>query len=600
MAENNPLEQNIVEAPKQKVDFLGLLDKGFTYDDIINNISSDQEVVFPEEQRIQSRFADRLKDPRQYNDFLGKAQKAFNDYKKYEYALKSSMNPGIAYGHGLMGDDIKMFTDQQIAESSGFYKDKKGEIQPLSGKGVFDMLTLEMDESGQPYYQERDYTEDLRDKQVVSWLGPSELYSSWYSKALNGILHNSLGNVPSILGNVVNTVEDLSSGLANGIINGKWESVPNMPWHHGGNFLQNISNGLDYKAEDYNSSLTYGVASGIGSMLQATLTGFGTGSLLKTLGTSGVVAGNVANKAALGIGSAAMMDAFSREAKQLGISDFDAAALSIPIGAITWATEAVLGPKAVFDFYRKYAGQETASKILRKEVQDELVALGLTEAKQLPKGAIGRIAQRANSLVFSKIKSLKDNGVIGTGIQSAIEEGTEELVEGRLHNIVRSAYDQVKIYTGSPEFDERGKKSPGLFGVDFTPEGIMAGAGDDFVIGALAGGIGGAAAHAGGRLYQNRNGILNDTRTNDVTNLMSSYVSQGKEKELRDIINKMSDKGRLGFRHTDGVDILVNNDERKSINDVNRDALLQQLDLVKEVYDKSGINNPLFIKESLG
>jgi len=31
-----------------------------------------------------------------------------------------------------------------------------------------------------------------------------------------------------------------------------------------------------------------------------------------------------------------------------------------------------------------------------------------------------------------------------------------------------------------------------------------------------------------------------------------------------------------------------------------RDALLQQLDLVKEVYDKSGINNPLFIKESLG
>ena len=576
-----------------------------------------QNVVMPDADAAYTRYGNN-EDKVAFADKYQKTQNDFTNFQQNSY-LRDSSDP-LTYRHTpenkpgtwLGGNtDLSTRTDEtpeQIAQSRNIFNTWQGG-QKASNLKASDAragtIALDYDDKGVPLYRFLKENESTAGLTLNSIFGPSEQYSSGINKMMSGLWNGSVVSGISGAGAVVKNIGDLGEAMYNGVTTGEFTASGTNPFDHAYNNILGLSKGLKSVNEDQQGSLWYDFNNGLASLLTAMAVNYGAGKSTAALGFSEATAGTVARNASLGVGSMQVMGDFTEQAKMAGIPDADIALMSPIMGAITWWTESKFGPDYVFNRYE----QAGAKKLIQKEFIGELKTYaeknGLKSMSEIPKSAY---AKAINNL-SGKLGKIWHGIATGEGatynfIKGGVGEGSEEFTEQIFQQGLQKTYDAFKVYHNNKLPANKQKvidKNYGLFyGKDFSLGTIYDQVTEGAGYSALLGGLTGAVANVGGS-------IVNKNKQQDhQRRIINEAIISGKTDELKQAITEAYEKDKTfpGANWTNGQETVtydVNGNKKiKSIKDMLYEQILSDIDLQTDLYNKSGIANPDFIRNRLG
>jgi hypothetical protein len=611
---------------KQAYDFYTLHKNGVDTKDIINLGPDNVKMLSPE---IAYQQHGQGQDPEQFKKDYDDVSKSYLDMQRNAYVIKriqgtspayiQKEEPGVSTGIGQGGKDVKWVSESHVDSKKGVYAsgqltNLKFEDQP-AGTLVHDWEKRQ--------WRLRRPDEDVSGQEVNSIFGTPDLYSSWINKQLSGLWNGSVPSVMKGAGAVVKNVGDLGEALYNGAIHGKFEANGNNPWDVAYREMLASSKGIQSYNEDFRGSMWYDFNQGVSSLLTAAaMNRLGTKAAAKILPgkfttfdaktgqyIANEAAGQVGKYVSLGTGSMQVMGDFYEQAKTAGIPDADIAVMAPIMGAITWWSESKYGPDWVFDAYQKAGGKKIIAKEFMEKVFDYAKKSGVKNLNEMPKSGFAKGVNSLTGALGKVFYGLKTGEGYGYDLaQGFVGEATEEGLEGIFQNGLMKGYDAAKVaYNNTLPENERQKleKGNGLFyNKDYSLGQVWHDVTDDVPYQALMGGLTGFASN--GLISGYRNIVNHFSQEGAKKNRINQALVDGKIDYIREAIRdaRKNDPNWPGHGWTDGENAVSYDENGNKINqsiaDLVYDQTMKDIDLMEEVYNKSGLKDPDFVRTNLG
>ena len=460
---------------------------------------------------------------------------------------------------------------ESIAAAQPYYLDSYGNVvnEKPKNNGLYKLSEY----NGDWALREVPMDQDTDGQKVFSLYSIPSASSTYIGSAIRGTLNTWVANIPSSVGTLIRIGDDLIDYFAYGEDrNGDLEKFSNM--------LSNTSKMLTRQNKDEMEAFggangfIYGVSSGIGSVIQA-MTGSNLGGSMgsvfgKMLGQNPVkTAMDMSRIGGLGLNSLAVASSFRELGKSRGIDDMTLSMLSLPMMAATIWSESKFGPNIFLDYYTNTSTRATLSGIFNNAF-DQLASLSKATGRNLGAAEV-KVASKTLIEQLTDFAKLKQGTSLSSFAVGALEEGTEEVFEGLIQNSLQLSHDYLKeINSLLPSGSEA------TFGTNSIFEGIA----ENFVFGALAGGMVGGVLNTGNiRKSQLINAVINK-----------------QEIELRDSLKNAYASGMLGSTSKDinGNDISLDQNGAPSsisVADQLMNLFNSEIDSLVEIRDKYGLSN---------
>jgi hypothetical protein len=460
---------------------------------------------------------------------------------------------------------------ESIAAMQPYYLDVHGNV--VNEKPKSSSLYKISEYNGDWALREVPMTEDTDGQKVFSLYSIPSASSTYIGSAIRGTLNTWVANIPSSIGTLIRIGDDLIDYVAYGEDNnGNLETFANM--------LSNTSKMLTRQNKDEMEAFggangfIYGLSSGVGSVIQA-MTGSNLGGSMgsvfgRMLGQNPVkTAMDMSRIGGLGLNSLAVASSFRELGKSRGIDDMTLSMLSLPMMAATIWSESKFGPNIFLDYYTNTSTRATLSGIFNNAF-DQLSSLSKATGRNLGASEV-KVASKTLIEQLTDFAKLKQGTALSSFAVGALEEGTEEVFEGLIQNSLQLSHDYLK---------EINSLLPSGSEATFGTKSIFEGIAENFVFGALAGGMVG--------------GVLN---TNNVrkSQLINAVINK-QELELRDSLKNAYVSGMLGSTSKDinGNDITLDQNgvpTSISVADQLMNVFNSEIDSLVEIRDKYGLSN---------
>lgn len=596
-----------MENPNQKLDYFGLTTNGISDKDAYALGNNNVILLTPEaayqkygQGQNQDEFNQKYEEVK--NKYLNFKQAAyFNDV--YDFTKTPAWSTEGRPGYTVEGGNFtKQLTDEQIATGGDVIS--HGQVTGLKPKDVTPgQLVLEYNDKNVPYWRMREEGESIAGKNVNSIFGPSEMYSSAMNKAWSGLWNGSIATLPSAAAGVYKIAGDLGEAIYNAGSGKGFTASGTAPWDKAYNESLAFSKSIKNINDDQQDNMWYDFNQGLASLLTAAAFGYAGGVAGEAAGLATEATAAMSRGASLGIGSMQVMDSFIEQSKAAGIPDAEIALMAPIIGSITAWSESKFGPDWVFDQYEKAGAKKIFQKEFLGSLKEYAEANGIASMEQMPKSAY---AKAINNLT-GKMGSIWSGVSSGEGpvydfLKGSLGEAAEEFSEQIFQNALTKGYDYFKVNYSSLTDDQKValQKNKGLyFDKDFSLgqiyNDVTSGAGYSAVLGGLTGGV----ANLGISL------VNKAKQTNTQKDLILEAIINGNVDELKAAITDAYEKDPHfpAANWTDGQQPVMYDENGQKVNKSMKDIVYEQkmrdIDLMNEIYQKSGIANPEFIKNSV-
>jgi hypothetical protein len=368
------------------------------------------------------------------------------------------------------------------------------------------------DKDGKFYLKEIGGTEEELSKatqSVMSAYGPKPFSNSFMTNVTKGI-SKTVNTTDETMANFLELGVDLGEATTNAVLGKGFKSEEGATDKFAASIRANNqinsvpgSHASEGSALDGGEGLSYGIGSGVGSLLQ-----FGAMGKVMNIGARAFLTNPKAIQTMSALGAGAILntgEAYTA-AKQNGLNEEDSAWLALSTGVVNTALERMLGANVVDNWLLK-GGAQTVPELILKETGGKFT-------KEALDGATDGILKKARRAIgkFTETK------VVGP----AFEEGLEEAAQGLSLKSAQIFYDSA-VASGAAT------PGNGKFGTEFNEE-TWKDVFSDALVGAIVGGSGGVVA---GR----KNRAEEDT--------IVPLISAGKTQQVMDSVDMLHSAGKL-------------------------------------------------------
>ena len=463
------------------------------------------------------------------------------DNEKYVNA-EGRMVKGIYYDPAVANDPFYNGDNYMIAQ---YY----GEPVPLGAEGV----------SSLDYY---------------GFFDPTLESKTWLGAGVDGIYDSAVGLFSSL-----SSLGESIVGAAGG------EGSELQEWFEGNTSMLNAAKTSTSKYAQDNMWSGENMFHMTGEIITQFALGAGIGALAGK--TAGILGATAKNAGRIGTGTANFVMGvhgagdMRESALQHGFSGAEASWLQL----ITAGS--MIGLNKSFGLADDFIGAVNTAKLTSKTILKQVpyTAKVVKEAgSTLAEGGKKALKQRIASMSASAAATTRNFMVNGNQyIVSGLKESAEEVSELILEEVIKNTANALKYAFDDDGEIELGK---GRF-MSVTDEGYWEGIRDNALMSAVGGFVGGNMAQLGKALRGNP-----ELAKNIPT--MTKLILEGKDKDILDTINNEHKKGGLGpkdlsiNRTKDGKSWEPADENNISMNDANKEVLMQQYTLIKALVDNLG------------
>lgn len=532
-----------------------------------------------------------------------------------------------------------------------------GKTKVTSGPEGTTSLAIKYDERGIPYAEEVSMYDKVHGDALMSMMGPRSMRQSWYENLWDATIVNTVAKLPAASVGFVDWLDDVAGKLNEwtmGEDGGKWTADDYVDeadtfYRNWGSAhaVKTPNNIVESGVFDNAESFWWNAGGALGSVAQVVLTRKATGAFGKAFGMTDEAANAFGAYMASGTMSITAADGFKQSMIENGISEEWQMGLYGPALIGSFFAER-LGSNILDDGLQAFYAKKNIKEYVDENIKASVKDFGLASASQMTKEQVKATGKRIWNGMLEQSKSLAGKSYdlskrglatidryAPVSVKAAWEEGTEEVLEGRIYSSLESFHDMYQSYTKKDnrnldrytyiqegenfyeadnitgqkrtiskasydKYSEGQKLKPGqgLF-AEYNPElgfvsnwakhaqeGVM----EDFVLGAFAGGlVAGANNILGGKDVQKER-ILQD------------YAINGKGSIARKEFQKMHQKGLFGPTDVTADDQIIdpnNPNKPSSLNDVGYETALKELEEAELTFKLTGITDGQQLKEMM-
>jgi len=336
------------------------------------------------------------------------------------------------------GRSEPIITGQQLAYLRGTIVDIEGRTVPMDHKRPDHYLVLKNDKD-YPYFQEVSSKDYINGMEMLSAFGPTEVTSDNIFSSLGRGAVAGVALMPKGVGSLVESVGDIF-GDAND--DNKWTDLVGHKLMNFGNYY--TGQNLDEAQDPFGnwSAFLWSFGNGITQLSSMILTSYATGMTASALGIA--KAAQLGEAAGLLLGAVEGGSGLYEEAKDLGLSEEDAARMFFKASAGTLMSEMVIGANVIQRGYGRQARQMMRETFAKSLDGRDIAKIGANELDAIKKTFWQKY--------YVGLREFADKNMgtrIGVG---AIEEGIEELIEGGLHYATQNWENSI-LYNAADEMD---------------------------------------------------------------------------------------------------------------------------------------------------
>ena len=543
----------------------------------------------------------------------------------------------------------KMRVGDLEADYSKFFGANKLTSGPEGETG----LAIRYDEKGLPYAEEVSLFEKVEGDAIMSMWGPRKMRQSWYENLWDATITNTIAKLPAASVGFVDWLDDTADYMDANWFGDKTAQIDD-DIDNADTFYRNLGNFQAVKTpenirnagfSDNAQAFWWSAGSALGSVAQMIITRKATGAFGKIFGMSDEAANTFGAYMGSGTMAITAADGFKQSMIEAGISEDAQLLLYAPALAGSFLVER-MGSNILDDGLQKFYAKGNIKEYVDQSIKQSVKDFGLGSASQMSKEQASATGKKIWMGILEQGKSLGGKAIdlskrgmatvdryAPVSVKAAWEEGTEEVLEGRIYSSIESLHD---MYQNSTKQDGRNlerysytqegenfyevdqvtsqkrkvsqatydklsagqelKAGQGLF-AEYNPElgfasnwathaskDIMS----DFVLGAFAGGIvGGASNILGGKDAQKEK-------------LLQDYAINGKGEMMRKEFAKMHSNGYFGPTDISSDNQIIdpsNPEKVSSLNDVGYEAALKELEEAEQTSRLMGITDGKLLKE---
>lgn len=318
---------------------------------------------------------------------------------------------------------------------------------------------------------------------------------------------------------------------------------------------------------------------------------------------------------ASGIGTSQALNGFYRSAREAGLGETDAAYLSLfampAVASTEWALNSKWLTRGLGD-----NDQAIVTKYLKAEIDNAKLAGSNVSAPEVQASILKKTFKKIFSDEQMWTEGVSQVGYAGTRLATAAtREGTQEATEEIWYATLENMYDKGFFHDMGITSGEQNTIGDGLFGTDkvFSEEQLSR-YWDNFVGGFVVGGI--MDAMALGQKDKYRENIFYEMVANRKTDRLLNFIENSfKENKMgspqRDIAGNLITVNAEGAENAqtfevpedvvyDGKTYLQKGQVLKTTNDIAYYQSLQKALQIEELFNASGLNNPVLLREFIG